>query len=330
MTPAEPTVVASFGSCITRDNFNTRFNPDYKRWFACRLHQNQTSMIALMSPPIDVEWSPTQEMSDHDRGNVASDLDRSFLQDVVALRPEILVLDFFADIHFGCVAYDDERWFTDNRWTVQHTDLYHRLRDEDRLHKLDIRRDTEEYLARWQQAFDRFMALIRAELPETTVVLHRGHNTNRLRLPDRAEPVALRKHRNLARLGVARANELWRELDDRAAPACDAVIDLTDLPTATYDDHPWGPFYVHYEPAYYHRFLAELVRIELDRRLEPDARERLALVEAARAVDAGRRAGEDAAAIGLLRERVQRLRGRVAELEQVGERPGRRRWPFSR
>ena len=32
--------VAVAGSCPTRDNFNTRFNPDYRRWYRCRaLHQ---------------------------------------------------------------------------------------------------------------------------------------------------------------------------------------------------------------------------------------------------------------------------------------------------
>ncbi|WP_122816182.1 DUF6270 domain-containing protein [Nocardioides pantholopis] len=328
MRTAEPPVVASMGSCITRDNFNTRFNPDYKRYFSCALHQNQSSLIALMSPPVDVGWEPMRELSDYDRANIDAELSRSFLREVVAVRPDYLVLDFFADIHFGCVAFDAGRWLTNNRWNIHHTDLYQRLRDEDRLARFDIAHHTDDYLALWQESLDRFLALVRAQLPETTVVLHRGHNTNRLRLPDRAETVSLRKHRNLARLGVARANELWRELDDRAAPACDAVIDLTDLPTATYDDHPWGPFYVHYEPAYYHRFLAELVRIDLDRRLDADARERLALVETARTADAGRLAGEDAATIGRLRERTQRLQDRVAELEQAAG--GRRRWPFSR
>lgn len=41
--------VAILGSCISRDNFNSLFNPQYKSYFECILFQHQTSMISLMS-----------------------------------------------------------------------------------------------------------------------------------------------------------------------------------------------------------------------------------------------------------------------------------------
>lgn len=41
--------IATIGSCITRDNFNTKINPNYKKFFNVIAHQNQTTMLSLMS-----------------------------------------------------------------------------------------------------------------------------------------------------------------------------------------------------------------------------------------------------------------------------------------
>lgn len=261
----EPTTVAVFGSCITRDNFNSRFNPSYKDRFVCPLHQNQSSLIALMSPPVEAAWEPINpEMSDYDRWNVRTEFDRSFLAEVVALQPDILVLDFFGDVHFGVLRTEDGRYVTDNRWKIRPTTWYHAQRDAGGITPVTWIQDRDAYLELWRDAFDRFIALIRAELPGTLVVLHRGRNTDELRLQDGSR-IKLRANRTLSRLPVARANRFWSAIDDYAAARVDRVIDLRPMRAPTYDEHPWRAFYVHYRPAYYHRFFAWLCDID-DRR----------------------------------------------------------------
>ena len=80
--------MAVAGSCPTRDNFNTRFNPGYLRWFRCTLSTNQTSVITQMSPPLDdVTWHGLKEMNDYDAWNINNDLNREFLKLVAELRP---------------------------------------------------------------------------------------------------------------------------------------------------------------------------------------------------------------------------------------------------
>jgi len=88
-----PETVSVFGSCVTRDNFNSHFNPGYKEYFEVKLSANQTSVIALMSPPIEDEFAPLRKMSDYDRWNVGSDLTREFLPKLAELRPDYLILD---------------------------------------------------------------------------------------------------------------------------------------------------------------------------------------------------------------------------------------------
>lgn len=270
-----PIEVAVLGSCITRDNFNSRFNPGYKRYYTCPLVQNQSSMVALMSEPLELDGDPaTQpagELSDYARWNVRTDLTKEFLTQVVDLQPAYLILDFFGDIHFGCIRLEDGRYLTNNRWKLWKTDLYRELKESGGFTRLRIQDDTEEYLALWRDAFDRFHAFFQAHLPNTTLVLHRGFNTDRIVVPDRPDPMPLQKYKKLSKLNVARSNLLWAALDDYAAErsGCD-VIDLTDRGFTSFPEHPWGAFYVHYTMDYYHQFLAELHKIHLRRTADPD------------------------------------------------------------
>ncbi|WGL52883.1 DUF6270 domain-containing protein [Nocardioides sp. BP30] len=260
---AEPAVVAVMGSCITRDNFNSRFNPGYRDRFTCPLHQNQTSLISLMSTPIEAPWRPTREMNDYDRWNVATELDKSFLAEVVALQPDYLILDFFADAFFGVAQLDTGEYVTDNRWKLRRTDLYRDWADRGRLTRVKLVRDAEVYLPLWEAAFEAFVRFARDRLPATTLVLHRGRFTDGLLLPGASRPTSLRDHLGpKRRIPVKRANRRWAELDDHAATRVDAVIDLTDRDYPSFPDHPWGPFYVHYAMEYYPRFLAQLATID--------------------------------------------------------------------
>jgi hypothetical protein len=86
-----------------------------------------------------------------------------------------------------------------------------------------------------------------------------------LLMPD-GERIALRGNRRIRPLPVKRSNALWARLDDYAAGQVDFVIDLRGMKAPTYDAHAWGPFYVHYVPEYYHRFLEELTTVERRRR----------------------------------------------------------------
>lgn len=314
--PVAPAVVAVLGSCPTRDNFNSRFNPDYRAHYSCPLHQNQTSMISLMSEPLRHEWAPTGNMSEYDRWNVETEFDKSFLEEVRALRPDYLILDFFADIHFGCLRLPDGRFVTDNRWKVRKTDWYERLSKAGGVDRITIFEDTEQYLALWRESYLRFDAFVRKELPDVTLVVHRGHNVDLIRLPDRLRPARLQKHTNIERLDVPEANRLWRQLDDFAIETSGAQsIDLTGTAWTTYPEHPWGPFYVHYEPSYYHRFLAELHQIHLRKVLPASLAEMVTAIDAARAERAGVELDHRDQLLQRQRQRIKRLSARVGELE---------------
>jgi hypothetical protein len=280
----EPRSVAVFGSCTTRDNFNSRFNPDYKVRYDVRLAANQTSVVTMMSPPVEEDFTPTQPMSDYDQWNIRSDLSREFLPLLAELQPDYLILDFFADIHFGVLRLEDGRFITNNRWKTWRTDLYERLKEADGFERLRIFDNPDHYFALWSEALDRFASFVADHCPDTRVVVHCGFNTNVLVPPGSARPIPLRSFKKGARIDVPVANELWARLDDHATSTYGwDAIDLRDEGYLTFADHPWGPFYVHYTMDYYHRFLAELDLIDLSQSLTPSDLERVrAIAEAGR------------------------------------------------
>ena len=115
------------GSCLTRDNFNGRFNPEWRTYFAVVASANQSSIISLMSPPIDAPIEPLRPMRAYDRWNIHSDLAKEFLPALADTRPSLLVLDFQADVRFGVAQLPDGRYFTDHHWKTRQTDFYARL-----------------------------------------------------------------------------------------------------------------------------------------------------------------------------------------------------------
>jgi hypothetical protein len=314
-----PQTVAVLGSCVTRDNFNSVFNPGYRRYFEVPLSANQSSMIALMSPPIEDEFTPLREMTEYDRWNIGSDLTREFLTLLAEQQPDYLILDFFGDVHFGVARLPDGRYLTDNRWKTHHTDFYARHRDAGDLTLAKHTEDADAYFALWTEAMDRFAGYVARTCPNTRVIVHRGYNAGTTLAPGHARPIPLHRLKKLVRIDEDGLNAFWARLDDHAISAYGwDAIDLRDLEAPSYAEHPWGAFYVHYTPDYYHRFLAELHKLSLQATLDPTSLARLELIETASREPAERRLAVAQAVVEEQRETLERRAERVRELERLG------------
>ena len=314
--PRRPASVAVLGSCITRDNFNSRFNPGYKHWYSCDLLQNQSSLISVMAPTSEPELVPTKDFDSEGMRRLRSDFDKSFLADLVALQPDHLLIDHFGDVHLGVVEFDGQTHVTDNRWTVQHTTWYQEMTAAGRLRKVDQVVDADEYLELWRDAARRFADFVATNLPHTQVIVHRGHSTDRLRLPGKPGTVALHRARGSKKFDLDEVNGRWQQLDEELIALLGAeVIDLTDTEWATFDDHPWGPFHVHYTSEYYPAFLGALHRLRLQRTASADVVAMLDEITEAQAAIAQAQLDDTAAQLQRERTRVRRLRGKVEALE---------------
>lgn len=273
--------VAICGSCTSRDNFSSRFNPEYARWFSVAADVFQTSIISLMSPALTPEDMPELvsgpgsgadgEELDYQVRITREDASRVFLSKLAEAQPDYLVLDFFADVHFGALLLRDGRYLTDNRWMLWPTSFYRRISEQGGTTQLRILKDPDAYVALWTEALDRFAAFVAEHCPGTRVIVHRGLNVDEVLLPGNPRPVRVREARKTRPINVRRANKLWARLDDYAIETYGwTSIDLRDEGYTSYAEHPWKPFYVHYTPDYYHRFLAELLTLDLEGELAAD------------------------------------------------------------
>lgn len=247
-----PVKVAVFGSCVTRDVFNRRFVPDYQDLFDCVALSNQVSLMSIVDDPLAVPDDALQEIDERARRDVRDELGRVFLAQLATLQPDYLIIDLFADVHFGAATIDPGVVVTRNRWKTVKTDFYTTRR------RSELAPDSPQYFARWALAADRFFELVAAATPRTKVVLHEARNVTRWRTADGG----LETFGNAAALEAM--NTRWRAMDaylkERHA---DHSISIFTPDRVSSQTHPWGPFAVHYELDYHTTFAFKLARIAL-------------------------------------------------------------------
>jgi hypothetical protein len=250
---APPVRIAVLGSCVTRDLFNRTFNPHYRDLFDCVVLGNQMSLISLMSAAVDVAPEDVAVLDDLGRREVLAEASRAFLGELVRARPEYLIIDLFADVHFGCFEVDG-KYLTRNRWKILKTGFYQQAATTDLLPLAD----RGAYLEVWRRSVDAFLEFMRTHLPETRLVVHRSRNATRFATPEGAV-------RDLGGGADLRAmNEWWDVLDDELVRrGIDRVIDVFTPDLISFQAHPWGPFPVHYTLDYHARALSRLTQIVL-------------------------------------------------------------------
>ncbi|PTE30977.1 hypothetical protein BUY94_12680, partial [Mammaliicoccus fleurettii] len=86
--------IATIGSCVTRDNFNTKFNPNYKNFLQIIDHQNQTAIPSLMSNQLELNVSKEfVEKSSYVQSLLHKEFSKEFLQKLKNEQPDYLIFD---------------------------------------------------------------------------------------------------------------------------------------------------------------------------------------------------------------------------------------------
>jgi hypothetical protein len=253
MASIDPAVteVAVVGSCVSRDVFNSRFNPNYKDLFDCTVLGNQLSLISLMDAPFTLDEADIAELNEYDSRDARREAQKSLLGELVEAQPAYLILDFFSDAHFGCFSVDGHM-FTRNRWKIMKASLYTKHETADLVPTLD----PDAYFQLWTEAADRFLAFVHEKLPSTRVLLHSARNVTVRVDPDGSET----PHGPTGEL--LDMNEWWNRLDQYVIKNhSPRVLDLFTPELRTFQEHPWGPFAVHYTLDYHARFLSKLTKI---------------------------------------------------------------------
>jgi hypothetical protein len=100
--------IAVVGSCVSRDVFNTRIlGEEYKDDVAVVATAYQVALPSLArEQPIAIDLADRVKSS-HKRF-IAQELSGRSLTELVSARPDVIILDFFADVHFGVAIREDQ------------------------------------------------------------------------------------------------------------------------------------------------------------------------------------------------------------------------------
>lgn len=236
--------VAIIGSCVTRDNFNSKISPHWKEFWDLRASFYQSSIISLMSSPVAFDSDSFCDQDDHSRHITEEDFSKQFIDRIVTDKPAYLIVDLFADARFGVVSTGPS-WVTHNEWKLVSSIAYREFRSNRILSR---RRESSLFFELFAEKCVLLKEFLNSYCPETIVCLnvtrnvgfHRGLNADGGRFSHDA---------------VSDINRAWERLDnifiDTLAPI---VLSTLDYDVQGASDHPWGSGPVHYETAYYERF----------------------------------------------------------------------------
>ena len=232
--------VAIWGSCVSRDNFNSSFNPRYGELFECTFYQHQTSLSVLGNSAPET----TALLKTLTQAGLKPNLPEFCLRQgwVGKLRAgvEVLIIDLFADSVFDVYLTPQGRLTARPEiiGALPAKFLSRRLQSGTPEHLLAVTQGLRLLLDKpvVKRIPNKFVVVFQFENEFPDGSLH--HNDNN---------VIARFQENHQALLTAVLEDFQLEL-----------IDLTDRHYLLNPNHLWGRYFVHFEQAFYSDFLLKL------------------------------------------------------------------------
>lgn len=254
--------IAVLGSCVSRDSFNSKFIPDYKKYYSCVVHQNQMSMISLAAKPIPFDEKLIDNLSPFDTKHFRTELDKSFFSEMRKHKPDYLIIDFYGDLYYGIQEIGDS-YITNKKWLWQKTSLYKKLdkRDEFKI----FGENKGRYLPLWKNGVKLLFSFLKEEIPDCKVIVNKARFVDKYFNKKTGEMRSIIADKKHSYINIEVYNNWWNALDNY-------VIKNYNVRALEYDfskyyvieDHPWGLFYVHYNMEFYQDFTRQLLGIILE------------------------------------------------------------------
>lgn len=211
-------------------------------------YHSRSSLISLMSPPLDVDDTGVEWPSNFARRCVLADFRKTFFDELEAAAPDLLIIDLMSE-RFD--LYRAPGTFVTRSWDLVDSGLDARC--EYRLERAP--RESDATQAAWCEHSREFAGVLRSRFPGLPVILHKASWTPRYR-----DGRAIRRFPRNWRSRISRRNELLE--------ACHAQLEQVLPGLATVEPrrpyvadagHRWGLGTSHYEPGYYEDLRAQLL-----------------------------------------------------------------------
>lgn len=239
--------VAIFGSCVTRNSFNTKFNKGYKKFFKVVATQYQTTILSLMSPPIIYKPDSLLPLEGWDLETTEREIKNTFLGDLILLKPDILLIDFFADANFRTIPIGNS-YLTVNEWKIAKTKFFkYRLKRKESFFPSE-----DKLKEKLQELYD----CLKNKLPATKIILNKAKGVMSYLSAEGEELFFYKQY-------IRRVNSRWELIDNLFIEIANPIIIDVLSPSAKGNpNHHSGIGFVHYTEDFYHDMLNALISIQ--------------------------------------------------------------------
>lgn len=254
LLPREKTSIVVIGSCVSRDNFNSKISSKWKDYYELTGEHYQMSLISLFSKKVSYPFGAFDDLDSFSSRVTKSDFEKELIGKMAASPPDLLIVDLRADLRFGLIDCGGS-FVTNNPWKLGKSRYYSDLADQPRLSLLEQR---QEYLQAFEETLAKFQTFREQFIPDTKIILNTAKAVEFSNTNGELSAIDSEFGKN--------TNDLWKVLDNefKKLPNVDIINAWTpDLTSSSI--HAWGPGPVHFEQKYYERFSRQLRHLSGDR-----------------------------------------------------------------
>ena len=250
--------IGVFGSCESRDLFNSMLNPLYKNFCTIKISCLRSSLISLMEEPTFIDYSliefPLDDKSRLVRFDfLKSDFEKTLFNELKTKKIDCLIIDNFFEARFG-VAYFDDVLLTNNTWDLIETKFYKNTKS---IIELSMDTDETSYMKLFSKSCKLFFEFMESNYPNIKIILNKARLSHIVRKEDSTFYIN-NNYVNYAK----KYNDILEKLDSYIENNFDVgVLEFDFQNCYCRHDHPWGIGPNHYNPFYYSYMTKQLLDI---------------------------------------------------------------------
>lgn len=249
--------ISIIGASHSRDIFDSDFVEDCGEYFNVQSYYGMTSILSIMSNPIDYNYNQLIKsgLNDNSMEYWYYELEKPFLKNLESKKPDVLLMDFYADARYGARSYGGE-YLVDRLIKLKHKNII----EWNRFGIVyNYKCNTDDFMTMWRNRFDRFMDFMSENLPETEIIINTVKGTNIIQEKNGDTYISPA----VQHIEVEQINSLWEEFDTYAITryglkAITFVGEYTLDPEYKYG---LGGSLVNFHKEYYRDCFEELLRI---------------------------------------------------------------------
>ena len=174
--------VGVFGSCVSRDLFNSQIVPNYKTFFQIISYSQRTSIISLMQN--NIKFDEKDIIFENDYNNsIRYDLSKCWLSEIANNPPDYIIMDVIYELIFGILILDDGNIITNNYWDLPKTKFYETIKDKSTA--LTIIEDSKTYFKLYEESIDLFFNFLKNNCQSSKIILNSARYATKILKKDK-------------------------------------------------------------------------------------------------------------------------------------------------